>query len=127
MDLSYYYGPCRVVSFPENTLLTQKDLEGRIEDCERLVIHGGGNTYFSREGAEYIVSKGIRTVVTDALSVAPVKNEAEIHMIIMSAEIAVVENVILDFVTDGEYTLCAFPTKFGNCDGAPVRAVLISY
>jgi arylformamidase len=126
MELFRYYGPCRVVKVPESALVTKKDLEGKIDNCERLVLHGGGNSHLAKDAAEYIVEKGIITVVTDALSVAPLGNEAEIHEIILTPGTAVVESVVLDHVKDGEYTLCAFPIKIGGCDGAPVRAVLIS-
>ncbi|OQA16357.1 MAG: Kynurenine formamidase [Firmicutes bacterium ADurb.Bin356] len=125
MPLALYYGPCKVVSVPADTLITKDILLGKIESAERLVIHGGGQSYLSKCGADYIAACGIKTVVTDAWSVAPLDNEAQIHEILLSAGIAVVENVILDGVADGDYTLCAFPTKFGGCDGAPVRAVLI--
>jgi arylformamidase len=126
MELFRYFGPCRVVTVPADALITKKDLEGKIDNCERLVIHGGGNSHLAKDAADYIVEKGIQTVVTDALSIAPIGNEAEIHVTILSPGIAVVESVILDHVEDGEYTLCAFPIKLKGCDGAPVRAVLIS-
>jgi len=126
MELSLFYGPCRVLSFQKNSIITRDSLEGKLDDCRRLVIHGGGYSYLSKEAAIYIVEKGVRTVVTDAWSVAPLDNEAEIHQIIMAPGTAVIENVTLDGVEDGEYTLCAFPIKIGDCDGAPVRAVLIS-
>ena len=125
MELSRYYGPCRVVSVPEKTLITRKTLEGRIDGCQRLVIHGGGMSYLAKDAADYIVEKEILTVVTDAWSIAPLDNEAEIHAAIMAPGLAVVENVILDGVADGDYILSAFPVKIGACDGAPVRAVLI--
>jgi arylformamidase len=126
MDLSHYYGKCRVVTVPEKTLITQELLDGKIDNCERLVIHGNGHSYLAKEAAQYIVDKGIITIVTDALSIAPPDNEVEIHNIILGCKIAVVENVTLEGVADGDYTLCAFPIKIGNCDGAPVRAVLIA-
>jgi len=125
MDLSRYYGPCRVLTVPEAALISRKTLEGRIDNCERLVIHGGGKSYLAKDAADYILEKGIMTVVTDAWSVAPLDNEVEIHTAMMTAGVAVVENVILDGVEDGDYTLSAFPIKYAGCDGAPVRAVLI--
>ena len=125
MDLSRYYGPCRVLTVPENALITRENLEGRIDNCERLVIHGNGQSYLTKDAASYIVEKGILAVVTDAWSVAPLDNEAEIHAIIMGSGMAVVENVILGSVEDGDYILSAFPVKIAGCDGAPVRAVLI--
>ena len=125
MELSRYFGPCRVITVPESTPVTCGTLEGRLDNCERLVIHGGGYSYLTKDAADYIVGKGILTVVTDAWSVAPLDNESEIHTAIMASGVAVVENVVLDGVEDGDYTLCAFPVKIGGCDGAPVRAVLI--
>ncbi|MCL2425694.1 MAG: cyclase family protein [Oscillospiraceae bacterium] len=125
MPLAHYYGPCRVLTVDESAMITQKMLKGKLDGCERLVIHGGGLSYLTKEAAEYIVNTGVITIVTDALSVAPPDNEVEIHSIILSAGIAVVENTILDNVDDGEYILSAFPVKIGGCDGAPVRAVLI--
>ena len=126
MELTHYYGKCRVITVPEKTLITQEIMDGKIDNCERLVIHGNGHSYLTKEAAEYIVDKAVITIVTDALSIAPPDNEAEIHNIILGCEIAVVENVTLEGVTDGDYTLCAFPVKIGDCDGAPVRAVLIA-
>ena len=126
LELFRFYGPCRVVTVPEKTLITKAALEGKIEGCERLVIHGGGQSYLTKDAADYIVEKGVLTVVTDGWSIAPMDNEAEIHEIILAPGLAVVENVILDGVTDGDYILCAFPIKIGGCDGSPVRAVLIA-
>ena len=126
MELFRYFGSCRVITVPEKALITRGNIEGRIDGCERLVIHGGGNSYLTKDAADYIVEKGVLTVVTDALSVAPLDNEVEIHVTLFTAGVAVVENVTLDGVDDGDYTLSAFPIKYAGCDGAPVRAVLIA-
>lgn len=125
MPLTLYYGPCRVITVPFETTITRKTLEGRIEGAERLAIHGGGLSYLDRSAAEYIVECGIKAIVTDAWSISPLDNEAELHKIVLGAGIAIIETTTLDDVPDGEYTLCAFPLKLGGCDGAPVRAVLI--
>ena len=125
MPLEAYYGPCRVLTVKENTPIAKKDLVGRVEGAERIAIHGGGYSYLQAEAARYLVEQGIKTVVTDAWSVAPLDNEAEIHGILLRAGVALVENVTLEEVADGDYLLAAFPVKLKDCDGAPVRAVLI--
>jgi arylformamidase len=125
MPLERYYGPARVVTVPQNALITPKDLRGRIDGVERVVLHSGGKSYLTKEAAELLAGAGVRTIVTDAWSVAPLDNEKEIHQIVLGAEIAIVENVILDGVADGDYVLSAFPIKIKGSDGAPVRAVLI--
>jgi arylformamidase len=125
MELFRYYGSCRVLTVPSESMIATSDLEGRIDGCERLILHGGGNSFLTKEAADYIVSKGVVTLVTDAMSIGSMDNDTEIHRIILSQGIAVIENVILDGVNDGDYILSAFPIKIGGCDGAPVRAVLI--
>ena len=68
---------------------------------------------------------GVKAILTDAVSVGPADNEAMIHTILMRGGVAIVENVTLDAVADGDYLLFAFPMKLGGADGAPVRAVLV--
>ncbi len=125
MPLEHYYGKCRVITVPPDSMLGKADFEGKLDGAERLVIHGGGMSYLKLEAAEYIVSCNIKTILTDAWSISPLDNEAEIHRLVLGNKIAVVENLILDGVPDGDYLLSAFPVKYGNCDGAPVRAILI--
>ena len=125
LALDYYYGPARVVTVPANELITVEQLKGRLDSAERLVIHGGGQSYFSKAAVDYLIERGIKTVIIDAWSVAPPDNETEIHRTLFKAKIAVVENVILDGVADGDYIIAAFPLKIKGSDGAPVRAALI--
>lgn len=125
MDLERYCGKCRVVTVTSGELITMDDIRGRIAGTQRLLLRTGG-ACLCEEAAEYIVSCGVKTLVTDALSVGPADNEAGIHRILFAGDVAVVENAVLDGVDDGEYLLFAFPVKYGGCDGAPVRAVLIA-
>lgn len=125
MPLELYYGPCRVLTFPEKTILTKEDFLGRLDGAERVAIHGGGFTYLAADAAQYIVDCGIRCLLTDGWSPAPLDNEKEIHRILLLGRVAIIENVILDHVQDGDYGLIAFPANFGYTDGAPVRAVLV--
>ncbi len=125
MELWRYYGKCRVISFKENHMITKEELVGKLQGAERLVIHGGGYSYLTVEAAQYIVECEVVAVITDGWSIAPLDNEAPIHEIILGGKLAVVENVVLDNIADGDYIISAFPIKYGGCDGAPVRAVLI--
>lgn len=126
MPLDLYCGNCAVISVPQNTIIKASDLQGKIEGAKKIVLHGGGNSFLSVQAAQYLISCGVRTIVTDAVSVAPSDNEGQIHEILLGADAAIIENVILDGVTDGRYILFAFPAKYGGLDGAPVRAVLIA-
>ena len=125
MPLELYYGPCRVLTFPERTMLSREDFLGKLDGAQRVAIHGGGFTYLRADAAQYITECGIRCLLTDAWSPAPLDNEKEIHRIFLLNRVAIIENVVLDHVKDGDYDLIAFPANFGDTDGAPVRAVLI--
>lgn len=125
MPLENYCGPCRVLTVPQEELVTLDDLRGRLGGAERLALRSGGAAFLCEEAAEYIVSCGIRALVTDSVSVGPADNEAAIHGILMNGGVAIVENAVFDGVEDGDYLLFAFPVKYGGCDGAPVRAVLL--
>ncbi len=77
--------------------------------------------------AERLVAGGARLVGTDAPSVDPQESEAlEVHHILRAGGVAILENVVLDDVPEGEYTLVAAPLKLVCADSSPVRALLIA-
>ncbi|MGH7500857.1 MAG: arylformamidase [Longimicrobiales bacterium] len=69
---------------------------------------------------------GIRLVGTDAPSVDPFESKTlEAHRILAQRGIAIVENLVLENIEAGTYTLIALPLKLADADSSPVRAVLI--
>ena len=125
IQLEYFYGRCSVIEIERDSVITKEMLLGKIENSHKVLLKGSENSYLNKEACEYIVKCGVKTVLTEALSIAPLENEKEIHTILLSSKVAIVENIVLDEVEVGEYILSAFPIKYGGCDGAPVRAVLI--
>jgi arylformamidase len=119
------YGPCRLISVLPGAPVTPDALDGALLRGGRLAIRGLGRSYLSPAAAQAIARAGIVAVVTDAVSVGPPDNEAQIHRTLLSAGILIIENATFEGVPDGDYLLCAFPIKIKGCDGAPVRAVLI--
>ena len=126
MPLEHYCGKCRVITVPENGLVKLSDIKGKLAGGERIALRSEGTSFLCEQAAEYIAACGIKAVLTDAVSVAPDDNEESIHRLLMEGNVAVIENVCLENAPDGDYLLFAFPVKYGGCDGAPVRAVLIS-
>lgn len=125
MPLEAYIGPCHVIETNEE-MIGRDFLDKAIpEGCRRLLIKGGEKAFFTKDAGLTLQEKGIITIGTDALTVAPFDNVKPAHMTILSANIAVIEYLDLSQVEPGEYFLCALPLKIGNCDGSPVRAVLL--
>ena len=113
LELSRFAGRCAVRSFAG--AVTAGALAAVC--APRLLIKGGGE--LCEEAARAAVQKFL-LVGTEGLSVG----SNEVHRILLEAEVAVLEGLVLADVPEGEYELFAFPLKLGGADGAPVRAVL---
>lgn len=121
--LNTFYGKCTVISV--DGILTGEDMERLLPYCKkRILFHGEGNTYISQSAAIVLAASRVVLVGTDAVSIAPPFDEERPHLELARAGIAVLENLNLSAVADGEYDLCAFPVKLCGLEGAPCRAIL---
>jgi arylformamidase len=65
-------------------------------------------------------------VGTDAASIDPEDAEdLPAHRTLLSRGIALLEDLDLDAVPEGDYQLVALPLRFKDLDASPVRAILI--
>jgi len=81
--------------------------------------------FISKEAAQFLVDRGVRTVGVDYLSIGGFKQDGvETHRIMLGAGIWVIEGLNLSRVKPGRYELCCLPLKIVGADGAPGRAVL---
>lgn len=121
--LNTFYGKCTVISV--DGILTGEDMERLLPYCKkRILFHGEGNTYISHSAAIVLAASRVVLIGTDANSIAPPFDELKTHLELARAGIAVLENLNLSAVNDGEYELCAFPVKLGGLEAAPCRAIL---
>jgi arylformamidase len=79
----------------------------------------------SADGADYLVSRGVKLVGVDYLSIAPFDEVVPTHRILLEAGIIIVEGLDLSQVSQGRYTFYCLPLKLAGADGAPARAILI--
>jgi arylformamidase len=77
------------------------------------------------EAAEWLVSRGIRLVGIDYLSIAPSASPASTHRVLLKAGVVILEGLDLRGVEPGKYELCCLPMLLAGSDGAPARAVLV--
>ncbi len=123
MRLNTFYGKCTVISV--DGILTGEDMEKLLPYCKkRILFHGEGNTFISHSAAIVLASSRVVLVGTDAASIAPPFDENKPHLELARAGIAILENLNLSAIDDGEYDLCAFPVKMGGFEAAPCRAIL---
>ncbi|HTP07743.1 MAG TPA: cyclase family protein [Anaerolineae bacterium] len=141
IDLNKLIGPCFVVDLPNVSSIDAQSLEqANIPvNVTRLLcrtrnsqIWARGDKVFHTDfvaihptGAEWIVQRGIQLVGVDYLSVGAYEGGIPTHEILLSHGVVPVEGLDLSRIEPGEYQLICLPLKLKDCDGAPVRAVLI--
>jgi len=76
--------------------------------------------------ARELVAAGIQLIGSDAPSMDDFHSKTlESHHVLVAGGVAILENLVLTNVPEGEYTLIALPLKLVEADSSPVRAVLI--
>ena len=125
MPLEHYIGTCYVLEVEAGVVCAETIRRRVPSGTKRLLIKGKGGAVLSAEVAKYIAGCGIITVGTDYWSVAPLDNEAEIHITLFKQRVAVIESLDLSEAESGAYMLFAPPIKIKGAEGAPVRALLI--
>lgn len=116
-----FIGPCTVMTVPFQKLDAMYFMTQRFE--ERLILRGGGELTGSAIG--YLYSRGLKLIGTDRESIGTPSDEKTAHVTLLGYGIAVVENLELSGVRDGDYILFAAPLKIDGGEAAPCRAVLL--
>ena len=83
-------------------------------------------TYVAPDGAEYLVSLGVRLVGVDYLSVEQFHSpHHRTHRTLLENGVVIVEGMVLSEPPPGDYELYCLPLLLAGLDGAPARAVLV--
>lgn len=91
---------------------------------ERILI--GGPVTVTAEAAKAFRDAGILLIGNESQTVGPEDAPKEVHEILLGAGIILLEGIRLGSLPEGKYFLAAQPINIKGCDGAPVRAILIS-
>ena len=68
---------------------------------------------------------GILLLGNESQTVGPESAPMEVHKILLSADVVLLEGIRLSAVSEGAYLLNAAPLNLSGADGSPCRAVLI--
>ena len=93
-------------------------------ECEKRLLMKG-NATVSEEAAEVFADAGIFLFGNESQTVGPEDAPMKTHLILLGAEVVLLEGIRLNGVEDGKYLLSAAPISLGGADGAPCRAILI--
>jgi len=136
--LTHFYGPAKVMRIAATNHVCKADLEPLDIQAGDIVLLDTGQSAYLRQGqlrhdfialtkdaAEYLVQKKIKTIGIDYLSIDPYDAaDFPAHKALLGNGIAILEGLVLENVPEGVYNLSALPLKIPNGDGSPVRAIL---
>ena len=141
LSLDTLVGPAQVIELGDVDIIEVKDLEGAgiKNDTTRLLLKTRNSALWddpahdfdeafvapSPAAAQWLVDQGIQLVGIDYLSIERYKEPGHLtHLILLGAEVAVIEGLDLRAVSAGEYQLTCLPIKIKGSDGSPARAIL---
>ena len=96
------------------------------EDCAKRILIKGAATV-SLEAAEVFAESGIWLVGNESQTVGPEESPMAVHLELLGSGAVLLEGIRLASVPEGAYLLTAQPLNLGGSDGAPCRALLISF
>ena len=107
----------------ERILKTAAEADERA--AERILVKGRATV--TKEAAQVFAARGIRLFGNESQTVGPENAPMEVHLIMLGAEIVLLEGIRLGDVEEGVYLLHAAPLNLGGAEGAPCRATLIRF
>ena len=90
---------------------------------ERILI--AGDATVTEEAARVFASARIKLIGNESQTVGPENAPMQVHLILLGAEVVLLEGLVLSGVAEGRYFLSALPLNFAGFEGAPCRAYLI--
>lgn len=90
---------------------------------ERILLKG--DLVVTSEAAKVFATAKIKLLGNESQTVGPENAPMEVHLILLSADVVLLEGIVLSNVDEGVYTLCAAPLNFSGIEGSPCRAILI--
>ena len=91
--------------------------------AERILI--AGDATVTADAAKVFASSKVRLVGNESQSVGPPDAPMEVHLILLEAEVVLLEGIVLKNIAEGKYFLSALPLKLAGLEGSPCRAYLL--
>ena len=124
MSLDHFVGDCYVARHQGDvTGDDAQDILEKAEGVERILI--AGSVTVTAEAARIFAGGKIKLLGNEGQSVGPEDAPMEVHRILLSRDIALLEGIVLAEISEGRYFLSAAPLNLAGVEGAPCRAYLI--
>ena len=123
VGMAYVAEHCGVVTCDDAEKIIKKAERYHTEAAKRILIKG--DIEVSLEAAKVFASSNILLLGNEPQSVGPQNEPMAVHLVLLGADVILLEGICLSEVSEGVYFLNAAPLNFSGADGSPCRAVLI--
>lgn len=113
-----------IVSGDDAVEMIRKAKEQNPEASKRILIKGEAEV--SLEASKVFASSEILLLGNESQTVGPEDAPMQVHLILLSSNVVLLEGIRLAEVSQGVYLLNAAPLNLSGADGAPCRAILIA-
>ena len=124
LDLSVFVGECYLARHSGDVSASDaEEILKKANGIPRILI--GGNVIVTAEAAQVFAVGNICLLGNEGQSVGPENAPIQVHKILLSRDISLLEGIVLKGIPEGRYGFSAAPLKLAGADGAPCRAVII--
>ena len=113
-----------IVTGDDAVEIIEKAKEQNPEAAKRILIKG--DVEVSLEAAKVFASSDILLLGNESQTIGPQNAPMAVHLVLLGANVILLEGIRLSEVSEGVYFLNAAPLNLSGVDGSPCRAVLIA-
>ena len=113
-----------IVTGDDAVEITEKAKIRNPEAAKRILIKGDAEV--SLEAAKVFASSDILLLGNEPQTIGPQNAPMAVHLVLLGADVILLEGIRLSEVSEGVYFLNAAPLNLSGADGSPCRAVLIA-
>ena len=123
VGMAYVAEHCGVVTGDDAWRIVEKAKKQNAESAKRILIKGKAEV--CAEAAKVFAASEILLLGNESQTVGPEYAPMEVHQILLSADVVLLEGIRLSEVSEGVYFLNAAPLNLSGADGSPCRAILV--
>jgi arylformamidase len=123
VGMAYVAEHCGVVSGEDALSIIARARAQSAEAARRILIKGKAE--LSSDAARVLADANILLFGNESQTVGPENAPMQVHQILLSADVILLEGVRLSEAPEGVYLLNAAPLNLAGAEGAPCRAILI--
>jgi arylformamidase len=125
VGMSYVAEHRGIVTGDDAVRIVEKAKKQDLQAAKRILIKGDAEV--SLEAAKVFASSDLLLLGNESQSIGPENAPMAVHLVLLGANVILLEGIRLSQVPEGVHLLNAAPLNLSGADGSPCRAVLIDF